>query len=107
MTTILAALLLAGPAFAAEKLDAPAAEYHATAEDFAAIQDGIAGALKMAPEIYPNGIGGADVVLYDSTDLYIWTRGTYPLTKTGEWNGYNIYRTAHGATVTERQMARC
>lgn len=108
MKTLLAAALAAFTSIApARAAGSPAAEYHATAEDMAAIQDGIAGARKLAPTMYPNGIGSIDVALYDSTDLYIWTRSTYPLTKTGAWNGYNVYRTTHGAVVGERQMARC
>lgn len=81
--------------------------YHATPDDIAAIQEGITGALTVAPGLFPGGIEKTDVILYDSTDLYIWTRGTYPLPKIGTWNGYNIFRTTHGAAVTERQMARC
>ena len=97
-------VLICGPVRSADK---PADAYHATQDDIAAIQEGITGALKSAPELFPHGIDKTDVILYDSTDLYIWTRGNYPLTKTGTWNEYNIFRTTHGATVSERQMARC
>ena len=100
----LAALTLCVPLRAADK---PAEEYRATSADMKAVQDGISGALKIAPKLYPNGIETIDVVMYDSTDLYVWTRGTYPLPKIGTWNDYTVYRTTHGATVSERQMARC
>ncbi len=104
---IIAALALILLCVPARSEDKPADAYRATPDDIAAIQEGITGALKSAPELFPHGIEKTDVILYDSTDLHIWTRGTYPLPKTGTWNGYNVYRTTHGATVTERQMARC
>lgn len=91
----------------ASPTDAPAKPYLASADDFTAIQDGIAGTRKMAPQVFPNGIGDIDVVLYDSTNLYIWTRATYTLAKMGTWQGYSIYKVAHGGAPTEREMGRC
>ncbi len=105
--SLAAALLLLSLAAYASDADKPAAEYHANAADLAAFQDGIAVALKAAPELFPHGIDAIDAVMYDSSDLYVWTRGEYPLTKTGTWEGYNVYKTPHGGTVTEMQMARC
>jgi len=100
----LALILLSRSALAADK---PADAYRATPDDVAAIQDGITAAMKLAPDLFPGGIDKTDVILYDSTELTIWTRGAYPLPKIGTWNGYNVFRTTHGATLSERQMARC
>lgn len=100
----LALLLLSGPVRAADK---PADAYRATPDDVAAIQEGITDARTLAPELFPGGIDKTDVILYDTTELTVWTRGAYPLPKVGTWNGYNVFRTTHGATLSERQMARC
>ena len=96
------------PAATEVSSDVPATPYSASEDDLAAIQDGIAGVQKVSPKLFPNGMNDIDVVLYDSTNIYVWTTAaSYSPTKTGSWKGYSIYKFAHGATPTEREMGRC
>jgi len=80
----------------------------ATGADRRAFQEGLAAAQKMQPEIFPDGIGHIDALLYDAKDLYIYSQNEgYPLPKYGRWKKYTIYRAPHGGLVSERYMAIC
>ena len=74
------ALALANPAWNGHE---PAhADYRATEEDFRTFERGLADARKIAAKLFPRGVADIDAVLYDTHDLYIYSRSTaYPLPK--------------------------
>lgn len=82
--------------------------YQAADSDFEAVQDGIDSTLKVAESLFPNGIQQLDVVLYDTSHLYIYSRNPdYKLKKKGQWRNYVIYESSHNGKPTESDMARC
>lgn len=77
--------LLFGSAWAGEVRDfyGPAVDdYRAVAKDFQMIEQAIAGTLKIAPRLFPDGVGGVDVVMQDIRDFFIYSRNrSYPYPK--------------------------
>lgn len=85
------------------------ADYRATEGDFRVFERGLADARKVAARLFPRGaVVDNDAVLYDTHDLYIYSRSrAYPLPKFRLRGGYQVYRAPVGSPVTEREMARC
>lgn len=46
-------------------------------------------------------------MLYDTANIYLWSRSSYPVARERSWKGYHVYRLAHGGTPTERDMGIC
>lgn len=83
-------------------------EYRATAEDFRVFERGLADAAKIAPKMFTRGVVGNDAVLYDTHDLYIYSRSKdYAFPKVRVNGGYQIYRVPVGRPVQEHEMAIC
>lgn len=100
---------LAALAAAAAPADAPAREDYAVVEaDFALLERGLADADKLAQRLFPGGLDRVDALLYDTSDLYVYTReGKYPYPVARRRGGWTVYRVAHRRRPTEREMARC
>jgi hypothetical protein len=79
----------------------------ATDEDFAALQEGLAAASTVAPELFPRGIEAIDAALYDSTTLYVYAHDPRGGTARGVWNGLSIQETPLWARPTRRSMKAC
>lgn len=99
---------LAAPCAASPAQEPESSSYIASRPDFVALQDGIRAARRLRARLFPNGIDETDIALYDSKDVYLYSRDKdLPLAKKGSWSGYVVYQASHGAKVSEREMARC
>ncbi|MDX2011513.1 MAG: hypothetical protein SFW67_15040 [Myxococcaceae bacterium] len=80
----------------------------AAAEDVTAIEDGMALAFEVAPEVFPLGLEGIDVALYDSDEVLVWTRRS-PAggTPRGQWGAATLVATPVWAQPTERSLRVC
>lgn len=80
----------------------------ASADDIAALQDGMSVAFELVPEYFPHGLDGIDVALYDEEELLVWSRRP-PVAGTlrGRWHDATIVATPVWARPTERSMRTC
>lgn len=83
--------------------------YLATAADRALLEKAIAGALKVAPEVFPDAdMGAVDVLLLDAKFVRVYSRKPhYPFERLGTWGRYHVYRIAHGGTPLEHESWGC
>jgi hypothetical protein len=97
------------PAPARDPFHRPALrDYRVTSEDFRMLERGLEGASKISENLFPDLIGQVDVVLYDTSDLYIYSRSSvYPFPKFKRWRGYQVYRVAHHSRPEEHEMWGC
>ncbi len=81
--------------------------YRATKADVRTLEQGLSEALKMESELFPQGIGGVDIVLYDSRHVWLWSRSQRSLPKIGGFKGYTVYKVEHSGVVDARNMHGC
>jgi hypothetical protein len=80
----------------------------ATDADVAALEDGMAVAFELAPTLFPLGLDGIDVALYDHDQLLVWTRRpVFGGTPHGTWRDFSRIATPVWARPTERSMRTC
>lgn len=103
---LLAALAAAAPAWNGHE---PAHRpYRATEEDFRVFEHGLEDAAKVAPKVFPRGLGDVDAVLYDTTYLYIYSKSSgYRLPKFRRRGGRQVYRVTEEKPPEEHEMAIC
>ena len=111
MTALLfVTLFLLGDSGAAEVRQpyGPALEdYRAAAKDFRMLEAAIVGALRVAPKLFPEGIGGVDIIMQDTSEFFIYSRNSaYPYPKVKRWRQYQVYRLPH-RRPREHEMWGC
>lgn len=86
-----------------------ASDYLATDDDLRLFEKAIAGALTAAPQTFPGSdMRAVDAVLLDSKFVYVYSRrANYPYPRVAEWDGYQVYRFAHGGTPREHELWGC
>ncbi|MCR4297101.1 MAG: hypothetical protein NUW21_16335 [Elusimicrobia bacterium] len=83
-------------------------DYAATAEDFRMLERGLEDAGKVAGRIFPDLIEQVDVILYDTSYLYIYSYNSgYRFPKFKRWRGRQVYRVAHHSRPEEHEMWGC
>lgn len=94
-----AVLLVAALAGSAAETPAPYGpavdDYKVSKADFAALEEALAGVAKAAPKLFPDGVADVDVILQDTSDFYIYSRGAYPYARVKTWGKYAVYRVRH------------
>lgn len=110
---LVAALLLAAApgalgAQARREAYGPALEdYRVSKKDFALLERALRGVKKLEPALFPGGVDGADVILQDTSDFYIYSRNLgYPYRKVKRWGAYQVYRVPHRRPL-EHEMWGC
>jgi len=81
--------------------------YQMQKKDIEAINRGIRIARKFENEIFPEGLPGTSVVLYDTKDVLVWTRRKLHLPKYGRSEGYTLYRFAHNQSIKKEDLFYC
>jgi len=77
--------------------------YKASEKDFKAIEVGIQLACRYKRQIFPFGLNKIDIVIYDSKDLYVWSKSKRKLQKIRESIfGYNIYKIPHNKKLKKK-----
>ena len=83
-------------------------DYRVTAEDFRMLERDLEDADKVSERIFPDLIGQVDVVLFDTSDAYIYSpNGGYSFPKLKRWRGRQVYRVALHSRPEEHEMWGC
>ncbi|MFI5347050.1 MAG: hypothetical protein ACHQ51_11815 [Elusimicrobiota bacterium] len=97
------------PKAATDSWDAPArVDYRATDADLETFSRGLENARPLYGRLYPDGLGDVDAVLYDTSDLYVFSASAdYSLPKFKRLGSYQVYRVPHGGRPAEHEMRGC